>query len=59
MKDMEKHMMVGKDNLVKLSNKIVKLVLKSDDDYEASYIVEKEIRKYINKEKNEQVSQKN
>ena len=33
--------------LRKLAEKIVQLVLKSEDDYEATYAVEDEIKKYL------------
>ena len=31
-----------------LAEKIVQLVLKSEDDYEATYVVEDEIKEYLN-----------
>jgi hypothetical protein len=42
--------------LREVAEKIVQLVLKSEDDYEATYAVEDEIKKYI---KNEQIPQTN
>ena len=39
----------AKYSLRKLSEKIIHLVLESEDDYEATYVVEDKIKEYLKK----------